>query len=622
MTRPDLLALTTHALALYANLGLVKRAQKEVEGGHAPTLEEVDGLVIARARDGAVTRLPPEVPLKATSCTCGAAMCRHRLAAVLAYQRVHGPTEAASWDPAAFDDAALTAACGEASIERARELLGGPLTVRVEGGTTPTARLPTSTVQFVVPMALAFARCDCVRGAGCEHVVVAVWAFRRAVGAEVVELGAARAGPAEALLADLEDTLTRALGRGLLELGAEVEVADARARADRAGLLWVADTLADLERQRDAWERRSAAFSGQTLTALLMEAAARLRAARRGSLPISLVLGSGEARETVTDQLRLTPLGVRLRADGEQRFAELYLADRDTRQTYVLAKAWPAPNDTPARNGHQLGELYASSRLTLSSLARADLVARASTRKANGHLDLGLARGLKSSSLPGQVGWADLPEPIAVDDLDTFERGLREGLPAWLGPRRVGAHIHVVRIGRVVDLAFSRGDQVLTSQIEGERGGRILVRVGHRSVSPGAIDATAQALGAAPRFISGEVSRTRGGLVLEPLAILGTHLVVPDLERPHPQGALPPHDATTPTWAGAPDPVEEVLVELQAFVERGATRGLAALGPRETLARRLADMGLSRVAEAVSRTTRAGDLLDLIHIQRALELSR
>ena len=44
----------------------------------------------------------------------------------------------------------------------------------------PTARLPACTVRFLVPRDIAYARCDCAMGTGCEHVVLAAWAFRQA----------------------------------------------------------------------------------------------------------------------------------------------------------------------------------------------------------------------------------------------------------------------------------------------------------------------------------------------------------------------------------------------------------------------------------------------------------
>ena len=42
MSRKDLLALTPEAVAALANLGLVKRAQREIAEGNGPVLEETD----------------------------------------------------------------------------------------------------------------------------------------------------------------------------------------------------------------------------------------------------------------------------------------------------------------------------------------------------------------------------------------------------------------------------------------------------------------------------------------------------------------------------------------------------------------------------------------------------
>ena len=87
MTRTDLLALGPEALAALANLGLVKRAQRELAAGARPELViEADGTVIGTFADGVCPRLPPGVRLEAGSCSCKAAgVCRHRIAVVLAY---------------------------------------------------------------------------------------------------------------------------------------------------------------------------------------------------------------------------------------------------------------------------------------------------------------------------------------------------------------------------------------------------------------------------------------------------------------------------------------------------------------------------------------------------------
>ena len=91
MIRADLLALTPDKLAALSNRGLVKRAQKMLEEGQGPTLETLaDGTVVAR--DGPVeTTLPPGVPIEDARCTCNSlTICRHRIAAVLAYASAAG----------------------------------------------------------------------------------------------------------------------------------------------------------------------------------------------------------------------------------------------------------------------------------------------------------------------------------------------------------------------------------------------------------------------------------------------------------------------------------------------------------------------------------------------------
>ena len=64
MSRADLLSLTPASVAALANLGLVKRAQREIESGKGPALAEDDsGVVTGTFEDGIVTKIPPGVPL-------------------------------------------------------------------------------------------------------------------------------------------------------------------------------------------------------------------------------------------------------------------------------------------------------------------------------------------------------------------------------------------------------------------------------------------------------------------------------------------------------------------------------------------------------------------------------
>ena len=175
-------------MAALANLGLVKRAQRAIEAGKAPALEEDEaGVVTGTFDDGIVTRLPPGVPLRDAPCTCGSStVCRHRVAVVLAYPAWHsGPASRSAptieaWSPSCFSDDQLAALVGKRLMTRAQTILRTGVVVELEGGVNPVAKLPTCAVRFHVPRDLAYARCDCQAAIACEHVVVAAWAFRQA----------------------------------------------------------------------------------------------------------------------------------------------------------------------------------------------------------------------------------------------------------------------------------------------------------------------------------------------------------------------------------------------------------------------------------------------------------
>jgi hypothetical protein len=87
------------------------------------------------------------------------------------------------WSPGELDDAALEKLLGRAALERARALRRRGVLAEVvrgtfEGDSLPRVKLQTSTVSFLVPGDASYAKCDCRLRTACEHVAVAVWAFR------------------------------------------------------------------------------------------------------------------------------------------------------------------------------------------------------------------------------------------------------------------------------------------------------------------------------------------------------------------------------------------------------------------------------------------------------------
>lgn len=557
MSRADLLALTPDALVRLANVGLVKRAQKEVDGGILPALvEDADGTVVASARDGATTRLARGIALQQTMCSCGSAqVCRHRIAAVLAYQHQHAAApvhEVADplWDPGTITDEALLVCCGAPGVARADAMLAHGLVATTRPGSRsatgqpmpPSVALATATVQFLVPHDVAYAKCDCARGQGCEHVILAVRAFRRAPSGGTVTLHE-RVGPARPVAEDtstraaIDDALVYLVQYGLAAPGTSAVLERARGAAERAGWWWIVDGLESVERLAEAYRAQSARFQLTELAREVGELTARLRAsaAKDAPLPAAHVLGSDQVGETAMDQVRLLALGARLDADDDRRMVRLYFADPDTATVLVLDKTWSGEK----RFGAELGALFASSRMSIAELARGELVTRAARRRANGALDLGAARGMKSSLLPSTSNWAQLPEPLRVPDLAAHAARRRTLPPTCLCPRGLGAAVAVVEIGRVVEIDLVGDGQSVTGLVDDAAGNRLILHTAHRQVAPGAVDATANALGASPTFVAGELRRTIDGWRMDPLAFLTKQLVVVDLQRAAPHEARP-----------------------------------------------------------------------------------
>ena len=128
--RADLIALTPEAVAALANVGLVKRAQKEIEQGKGPALvEEADGTVVGTFDDGVVAKLPPGKLLRDCQCSCPATgVCRHRVAVALAYKSF---AQTAPEAPSAAEQGATGVVWSPGAIEAPR-----PAVATIRGGSS------------------------------------------------------------------------------------------------------------------------------------------------------------------------------------------------------------------------------------------------------------------------------------------------------------------------------------------------------------------------------------------------------------------------------------------------------------------------------------------------------
>jgi hypothetical protein len=622
VSREDLCALTPDALAALSNRGLLKRAQKEIEGGQMPALEELaDGTVVGRFSD-VETKLPPRVSLRDAPCSCGAAgICRHKLIVALVYASAaprRGETAARAaaeaWSPGSFTDSELERFLGRRSWERARALYRQGYVAEVRRASAddkvPSVLLPTCSVRFLVPRDLSYAHSDGGERVA-EAVALAVWAFRAAdlknPGAPRLELELREStapsvgftdklSPAVALAQQL---LLEGIVHSRDSMAGQFE--RVRQGLNEARLIWPAQVLEDLEQELSAYHARSARYSPASASALLCELFARERAVKRPSdLPAARILGTEDALETPLDHLRLVSLGARVQGDASYRLAEVVLVDPDTGTVLVMRKEYPLTSGQPVPKPSELGRKLFAPRTTLAAIAHGQVITASARRAANRLLILGQNRVARTSVVPSNGDWSSLPEGLRVRDVSKLEQALAARPPSLLRPRLLADAVHVLEIAEVQSVSYAPGEQRLSATLKPPAGPSFRLERSYDAAAPGALGDLADALSGksgAPRFVSGSVRRTVLGLQIDPLGLVTGRFHVPDLAEPSEHTPLPTELEPT----GSLTALTHVLAGACSALDDAAHHGLrrAGRGFGERLSQRAGELrrvGLMRLA--------------------------
>ncbi len=635
--RADLLALSPDKLAALANRGLVKRAQKMLAKGDAPRLERDGDTVIAHfdeAKGSIRTELPVGVPLVDCPCSCGATkVCRHRVGAVLAYQaEVDDSGEERSvvdWSPGAFDDEALASRLGKRTMARANRRLNQGYVARLRrptpGDDAPTAALETCSVRFLVPHDLAHVRCDCSIGLDCEHVALAVWAFREGdlnpQPQQIVEVS----GKGHDHAADIFEPAMHVSRQVLLDgvEGASPSLRTAFARAREAFLaakmVWPADLVEELEELLVLYHGWSESYGVEAVARRLTELHARVLAARsEGRTPRRVVLGMGQAPETALQQVRLLGLGARVERVKDRLKARLFFADPKGNNVLVWEREWDREGTTDDPYGGQPTTIERDATwiaerrqldVSLRALAASQIVTQKLHRRANGRIRFGRSRTSKPSVAPQAGRWAELlTPPLLVSDLREELERRRSAPPRHLRPRLLAHSVRAIAIGEVLDVGFRSARGALSILALDLSGNELTIEIPKRVETPHAIDSSLRAVEGGLRFVSGSLERERRGWVVEPLALVGDGLTVPDFARAD-RAPLPPPVLER----GAEDPLAAALRSargrLDGMVQPGLRRELRSLAPLRELARELERVGLVKAAGSVEALVEALDRL-------------
>lgn len=638
--RTDLLELSIDALTALSNPGFVKRAQKDIAEGRIPQIDmAADTTVRARYEDGQQATLAPGKSLREAACTCPATgLCRHRVTLVLAYQ--HAARSAAdvatpvseveaAWSPGEFDDAELSAALAPATLDQARRLAAARPAVRLSAwqpsAPTPTAHLPLCSVRFFSRRSLSHARCDCRLGGSCEHVAVAVWAFRQAGGLAdaVIELlpRDTLASPA-GLGADATavEVMARRFLRCLWLDGScqdwtplEADYTALRDGLSRLGWNWPGECLDELRSLVLAQAVRSSRFDPQRLLELLAELVARIAAARTAAgqatplLPASQILGIGVRGEVALDHLKLVSLGLQCWRDDAADGARVVFADPDTLAVTVLERSWsrePGQVATPIVSRRVAGQ-------ALRQLAGAQVVTRGAKRRANGLLDIpALARQTSVLPLSAQ-SWEGIGAPLRQPGGAALARHLHAALPDFVRPRQAIAHVHVLPVAGVGNWGWDAAAQTLHARVlccedatKATSGDWVELALAHESATPDAVDALAAALADTvdpPWRIAGPVHLRAGAVRMTPLALLTRQKAIVLQACGVGAQSLPPLQVDGST-NGLSALIEQLLDELATWARQGIRhQTAAALSRCEAQAQRLDARGLTTTAALLRR---------------------
>lgn len=216
--RGILRTLDDDALAVLANRGLLRRAQKDIEAQRPTLLDVTENRVHVQVADGTVE--VPELPPHSTCSCLASGICRHILGALIFLRddpevlnddepetsvtadspsppdrgdSAPAPTTPTQLSPAevlgSLDDVALQKWAGKPLIRKADKLLASDPVVEIETEPTLIIRFPRRNIscRWIPSAGLEGLLCSCQAGRVCEHLVAAVMAYQASLGVRTIE---------------------------------------------------------------------------------------------------------------------------------------------------------------------------------------------------------------------------------------------------------------------------------------------------------------------------------------------------------------------------------------------------------------------------------------------------
>ena len=485
-----------------------------------------------------------------------------------------------------------------------------------------------SDVRFYSRSSIRFARCDCIEGTLCEHVVLAVQAFveAKAQQAEFTHLiwqmrsehvtssddpfASEEGNACRQYVQQLSQTLW--LG-GISQPLIHYEAAFNRAlqAAETCNWRWVSESLRQLRASVDAFHARASHYNAGECLHQLAALNSRLNCAqemaRRDSIgevppvPWRTVVGSGIAGEAKLDHLRLVSLGMRCWQDIEHYGLRIWFTDPDTGSILHLSRSWPRSEqeNSPAAT-RRLFSFQAG------ALAGGQIVSQAAKRSADGELLLATRNRLSSVVPLSPDAWQMLSAPLRQPGIVALREYLRQRPPACIRPLNQVDNLFILPVAECISLGWDSSRQTLDAQvISGEGEDNLLTLSLPASASaPYAVERMAALLQQTDDpvcLVSGFVSFVDGQLTLEPQVMMTkTRAWALDAETA-PVAPLP-----SASVLPVPSTAHQLLMRCQALLIQLLHNGWryqeqSAISQAELLANDLTAVGFYRLAHVLGQ---------------------
>lgn len=485
-----------------------------------------------------------------------------------------------------------------------------------------------SDVRFYSRSSIRFARCDCIEGTLCEHVVLVVQAFVEAKTQQaefthlIWQMRSEHVTSSDDPFASEEgktcrqyvQQLSQALWLGgISQPPIHYEAAFSRAQqaAERCNWRWVSESLRQLRASVDAFHARASHYHAGECLRQLAALNSRLNCvqemARRDSIgevppmPWRTVVGAGIAGEAKLDHLRLVSLGMRCWQDIEQYGLRIWFTDPDTGSILHLSRSW--------QRSEQENSPAATRRLfsfQAGALAGGQIISQAAKRSADGELLLATRNRLSSVVPLSPDAWQMLSAPLRQPGIVALREYLRQRPPACIRPINQVDNLFILPIAECISLGWDSSRQTLDAQvISGEGEDNVLtLSLPASACSPFAVERMAALLQQTDdpvSLVSGFVSFVEGQLTLEPRVMMTkTRAWALDAETA-PVAPLP-----SASVLPVPPTAHQLLMRCQALLIQLLHNGWryqeqSAIGEAELLANDLTAVGFYRLAHVLGQ---------------------